>query len=56
VFAANDLAFSSDGLGLGRGDGDWSHSSCHVVVLRAAARAGHRSAARPIRGAAMCLL
>jgi hypothetical protein len=41
VLATKDLAFSNcDDLRLGRGDGDRSHSSCHVVVLRAVARAG----------------
>ena len=50
VLATKDLAFRTcDDLWLGRGDGDWSHSSCHVVVLRAAARAGHRSASRLIK-------
>ena len=48
VLATKDLAFRTcDDLWLGRGDGDWSHSSCHVVVLRAAARAG--TAARHVR-------
>ena len=50
VLATKDLAFTScDDLWLGRGDGDWSHSSCHSCVLRAAARAGHRSASRLIK-------
>jgi hypothetical protein len=32
VLATKDLAFSTcDDLWLGRGDGDWCHSSCHIV-------------------------
>jgi hypothetical protein len=51
VFAPEDLAFrSSYGLWLGCRYGNGSKSCSHVVVLRAAARAGHRGASRPIRG------
>jgi hypothetical protein len=44
VVATKDLTFSPGlDLGLGRWDSDGRHHSCHVVVLRAAARARRRS-------------